>query len=182
MKVRTDQIIVVAGMRGSGKTNLVKVLISPLTIPHTIYDPLDQYGNVSKHRIVPQPDTVATFEATCRRIWERGNYLLIVEECEVYLREKHELTPYAKLCILRGRNRGIGMWLVTRRIADLHKTPVSQADHLFLYRMFLPNDIDYISQFIPKDVASGLDHMQPFCFLHYSEGAVEMCPPVAEIK
>ena len=182
MKLRTDSIIVIAGMRGSGKTNLLKLLVSPLKIPYAIYDPLDQYGNVSTHRIVPAPDTLETFEATCKRVWERGNFLLIVEECEVYLRNKGELPPYAKMCILRGRNRGIGMWLCTRRIADLHKTPVSQADHLFLYRMFLPNDIDYISQFIPKEQAQGLDHMKPFWFLHYSSGTAELCPPVAEVK
>jgi len=181
MKLRTDEMAVVAGMRGSGKTTLIKRLASGLQVPHTIYDPLDQYASITEHRIVPNPDNLATFEATCERIWRQGNHLFIVEEAEVYLKNKAELTHYAKLCILRGRNRGIGIWICTRRIADLHKTPVSQANHLFLYKMFLPNDIAYLSQFIPKDAAINLGHMQPFYFLHYSEGQTELCNPVSPL-
>ncbi len=101
-----------------------------------------------------------------------------VEECEIYLRNKSELMPYAKQLILRGRNKGIGMWLCTRRIADLHKTPMSQANHVFLFKMYLPNDLAYVSQFIPKEITDKLKTIPDYHFIRYSNGEVEVCKPI----
>jgi hypothetical protein len=126
-------------------------LTSSLSVTYTVYDVLDQYQGscIEANRYVPKEDTLDEFEDICKGIWYKGNHLLVVEECEIYLRNKSELSPYAKQLISRGRNKGIVLWLCTRRIADLHKTPMSQANHLFLFKIYLPNDTAYISNFIP---------------------------------
>jgi DNA helicase HerA-like ATPase len=118
------------------------------------------------------------FDKHRKRIWFKVNHLMIVEECEIYLRNKSELSSYAKQLILRGRNKGIGMGLCTRRIADLHKTPMSQANHLFLFKMYLPNDLNYISQFIPKDITEKLKTMPDYHFIRYSGNEIEICKPI----
>jgi len=151
-----------------------------LTIPYTVYDVLNQYSGscIEKYRYMPVNDTLDEFDNICAKVWNKGNHLLIVEECEIYLRNKAELTPAIKQVILRGRNKGIGLWLCTRRIADLHKTPMSQANHLFLFKMYLPNDINYISQFIDKEIAEKLKTMPDYHFIRYSGNEVEVCKPI----
>jgi hypothetical protein len=178
--IKTDEILVIAGMRGSGKTEFLKKLTSTLAIPYTVYDVLDQYRGscIEANRYIPKEDSLEEFDNICKRIWLKGNHLLIIEECEIYLRNKSELTPYAKQLILRGRNKGIGLWLCTRRIADLHKTPMSQANHLFLFKMYLPNDLAYISQFIPKETTEQLKAIPDYFFLRYSNGENEICKPI----
>jgi Cdc6-like AAA superfamily ATPase len=178
--IRTDQITVIAGMRGTGKTEFIKKLTSTLSIPYTVYDVLNQYQGscIEKNRYVPVNDTLDEFDNVCKKIWFKGNHLLIIEECEIYLRNKSELSEYAKQLILRGRNKNIGLWLCTRRIADLHKTPMSQANHLFLFKMYFPNDLNYISQFIPRETTEQLKTIPDYHFIRYSNGEIEICKPV----
>jgi hypothetical protein len=47
--IRTDEIMVIAGMRGTGKTEFIKKLTSTLAIPYTVYDVLDQYKGSCCH-------------------------------------------------------------------------------------------------------------------------------------
>ncbi len=179
-QIRTDEITVIAGMRGTGKTEFLKKLTSSLAIPYTVYDVLNQYKGscIESNRYVPKEDSLDEFDGICRHIWNKGNHLLIVEECEIYLTNNKPISPYTKQIILRGRNKNIGMWLCTRRIADLHKTPMSQANHLFLFKMYLPNDIAYISNFIPKEIADKLKTIPDYHFIRYSNGEIEICKPI----
>lgn len=170
----------IAGAGGTGKTNFTKALVRDLRCSYTIVDPLDQYGFLTAQRLVTTE--VEAFEDLCRYAWEKGNHLIIVEEAEQFLPNGKPLSLYANRCILPGRNRGIGLWANTRRFADLHKTPIAQAQHLFLFRMFLPNDIEYLAKFIPRDIAQSLASIPEYHFLHYSEGKTELCKPVAEIR
>lgn len=176
--VKRNRISAIIGMSASGKSFLAKSLIRQLSIPYLIYDCNNEYGEFNR-RIVPEPDTIQTFEATCERVWKQGHMLFIVDEADLYLPNKKTLTPYALKLVKRGRHEGIGLWLITQRIADLSKSACYNTQHWFMFRMFLPNDIQYISQFIPPEMASYLSRLEAYWFLHYSAGQVELCPPVA---
>jgi uridine kinase len=41
--IKSDEIVVIAGMRGTGKTEFIKKLTSTLSIPYTVYDALNHY-------------------------------------------------------------------------------------------------------------------------------------------
>ena len=185
--IRTDHRTLIAGQSGTGKTTFIEMLVRSLTIPLTLYDPLDQYTFLPlsprklQHRVVPEPDNIERFERECKRIWDKGNELFIIEECEIYMPYYKPLTDYANRCILRGRNKGIGMWFCTRRLADLHKTPISQSNHLFLFKMFLPNDIRYIGQFTGREVADKLKKLPDYHIMHYCDGESVILLPV-EVK
>lgn len=179
--LRTDHRMVIAGMSGSGKTELLRKLASSLSIPFTLFDPINQYAEFGKKRYLPDPNKgseIEQFEVIAEKIWHKGNHLIIIEEAEIVFKNKAEISPYAKECVLRGRNRNIGMWFCTRRIADFHKTPMSQASDLFLFKMYLPNDIAYISQFMPKDQAQQLMTIPDYHFIHYADGEIEVCKPI----
>ena len=77
--IRTDQRIVIAGMSGTGKTELLRKLASSLSIPFTLFDPINQYPELGARRYVPSIDEIAEFESLCSRIWNKGNHLLLVE-------------------------------------------------------------------------------------------------------
>ncbi len=179
--LRTDSIAIIAGMRGTGKTEFLRKLASSLSVPMTLFDPLNQYPEFKNRRYVPRSDEIAEFEALSEKIWAKGNHLLVVEEAEIVFKNKAEITPKAKEIVLRGRNKGIGLFCCTRRIADFHKTPMSQANHLFLFKMYLPNDIAYISQFMPKGEADKLLTIPDYHFIHYADGEIEVCKPI-ELK
>jgi len=178
--LRSDHGATIAGMRGKGKTTLTMHILSKM--PNCfIYDPLDQYGALNIQRYVPMYDTMAEFENVCHSIWLHGNVLFAIEEAELYLPERKELTPYAKRIILRGRNRGIGFMAITRRIAMLNKTAFSLSDHVFLYPFFSKNDIDYCREFIGSESAAALRTLKKYYFIYYRDGIAKTLPPVPEL-
>lgn len=175
-RIASDEMITIGGMRGTGKTTLARYIARQF---HSVYvfDPLGQYSEFSHY--VPEAGTVQEFDYVCQHIWERGNVLFVIEECEGYLGERMSLSPYAFKIVLQGRNRGIGMMAITRRIANLSKTVFSLSDHVYLFRFFSPNDIHYCQDFIGREWASKLATMPKHHFLYYSgEGQLTACPPI----
>ena len=147
ISLRTDQIAVIAGQRGVGKTCLAKKLISGLQRV-VIYDPVGEYD--PRFSYVPGGDSVEEFEAFMKKVWIMGNVFVVVDEAERFLRNNGRILPYTYKVINTGRHRNIGMLLITRRLAELHKTPFGLSTMVILFRLFLPNDIKYISEFLPN--------------------------------
>jgi len=145
--LRTDEICVIAGQRGVGKTTLAKNLISGITRV-VIYDPVGEYD--PRFSYIPQTDSVEEFEAFMKKCWEMGNVFIVVDEAERFLRNNGRILPFTYKVINTGRHRNIGMMLITRRLAELHKTPFGLSAMVILFRLFLPNDIKYISEFLNK--------------------------------
>lgn len=147
--MRSDEIFVVAGRRGYGKTTLAKNLISKLQRV-IVWDPMAEYGD---RGYVPKHGTIEEFNSVAKQVWERGNIFFMVDEADQVMPSQKPLAPYANRLINLGRHRNIGVGLISRRIANLNKTAVSQAANLYLFNQYLPNDIRYLKEFIP-DVES----------------------------
>ncbi len=172
--IESDEVITIGGMRGTGKTTLARFIASQFKNLF-VWDPLGQYPEFDRY--VPQTNSLEEFDRVARAIWERGNIIFMVEECENVLGERMSLTPYAFKIILQGRNKGIGLIAVTRRIANLSKTVFSLSNHVFLFRFFSPNDIKYCQEFIGKHWAEHLRTITRYNFLYYSsEGEIIECP------
>jgi DNA helicase HerA-like ATPase len=75
-------------------------------------------------------------------IWDPMN------EADQVLPEGRPLCEYGGKIVNLGRHRNIGMGTITRRVALLNKTVVSQAQELILFHTFIPNDIRYLKEFI----------------------------------
>lgn len=142
--MRSDVISVIAGQRGSGKTTLAKTLISGLTRV-IIYDPMHEYNPAISYR--PTTDSIEEFEKVAGHVWDTGNTFFVVDEAERYLVNNTRLPINTFKIINSGRHRNIGLLLVTRRIAELHKSPFSLAEQVYLFHLFAPNDIRYIKEF-----------------------------------
>jgi hypothetical protein len=103
--------------------------------------------------------------------------ILAVESVDFYATPQQPLTPNFKKIIHWGRNRGIGVIMTSRRIANVHKDCCALNRHWFLFHCYLPNDIKYIKGFIGK-TANDLPKLQPYYFIHWSGGQSEICNPI----
>lgn len=144
--MRSDEIITIAGKRGYGKTTAAKALISKLTRV-IIWDPMGEYGEFD-NVYVPKEGTIEEFNRFLEWCWLQGNIFVFVDEADQVLPEGRPLCEFGRLIINLGRHRNIGMGMITRRIAMLNKTAVSQSQELILFHTFIPNDIRYLKEMI----------------------------------
>ena len=159
--MKSDAIFTISGKRGYGKTTVAKNIISNLKRV-AIWDPMGEYEN----SYTPSMGDVAEFEQWLKPLWRTGNIFILVDEADQVMPEKKELTPTANKIINLGRHRNIGLGTITRRLARLNKTPVSQSELLILFHHFLPNDIRYLNEFIPN--AESLQTLQKYQYKIYN--------------
>ncbi len=173
MKIQSTDLITVAGQTRSGKSTLAKYLarqIQAAGIDVVVFDPMAEYIEFTSY--IPKSDSPAELDLFCAQAWARGNTFIIVDESELYLAEKKALPRHVFRCVLRGGHRGIGMMFITKRIALLSKNCFALSHHIFLFRIFAPNDINYIAQFCPRTVTEKLRRLPPWHYLYYHEGEV----------
>lgn len=168
----TDRITV-AGLPDRGKTVFARFLAFQAMPDVFIYDPLDQYGAFpDDKRYVPETDSMAEFESVCARLCATPNTLFIVEEAERYFRQGAALGPYAFQLVNRGRNWGVGIVAVTRRIQELSKTFFDLCSHAYLFQCGIQSR-RYLSEMIGRHLAYKVERLPPYYFLHYYVGAQE---------
>jgi hypothetical protein len=174
--IASDEGITIAGMRGQGKTTFAKRTLSRFN-KVLVWDPLAQYPEFNRY--VPQTGSQAEFEYVAAWVWNEGNIMFAIEECERWVGEGMAIAPSMTKIINMGRNKGIGYMPITRRIANLSKTAFSLCDHVFLFRFFAPNDIKYCSEFIGREWGKRLQELPKHNYIYYgAEGVVCECPPI----
>lgn len=143
---------------------------------HTIPDLLKA---LTKHaKIVFQPYGYSTevFEEFCRIVYHLSNLTVFITEISSYA-PLHKISPWFNMLVRRGEKRGIGLIYDTQRTADVHKTPISQSKHIIIFRQFLPNDVNYLYQFVGEAAYVSRD-LLPYHFLHYFCGKVTQNVPI----
>jgi len=169
-EIKSTARITTSGLPDSGKTVFTRYLAYKAMPDVFIYDPLDQYsGFPDDKRYVPQSDSMAEFEMICGRMCSVANTLFIIEEAERYLREGRPLGEHAFAVVNRGRNWGIGIIAVTRRIQELSKTYFDLCSDHFFFRCGLRSRA-YLTQMIGKPMALKVENLPQYYFLHYRIG------------
>lgn len=174
---KSNEVMIISGRRGFGKSTHAKHIAraSPKLI---IWDPMFEYGKFGTvvrrvkdgenlDRIVVQTsnNTTKEFEEFCKYIWyNKKNVIVIIDELDEHA--KHTiLPPYCGKLFRLGRHKGIGCVGIARRIAMLHKTPPAQAHHIVSFNQSLPNDVEYLAEFIGKERAIKLRTLPKFTYL-----------------
>lgn len=147
-----------------------------------IYDPLAQYDQFPDEcRYIPKSDGLPEFDAVCRRLRAQGNITFIVEECERYIGQGKQLGENAFDLINRGRNWGVGIVAVTRRIQRLSKDFFDLCQHLFLFRTGLKSR-EYIADMIGWVDTKRVIQLPLYHFLHYNVETEESSVYVLKLK
>ncbi|MBI4360326.1 ATP-binding protein [Candidatus Micrarchaeota archaeon] len=186
IRMKGTDVVVCCGMRGSGKSHFMRSVVKN-TPRYVLWDPMREHGSLGmkvesldqlrvamrlNQKIVFQGRTRSQeeFEDVAALVYKAGGFFLFVDEADQVMPSR-KIGPRAKEFIDLGRHRNVGMFCVTRRIADLDKAPVAQVNHLFVFRTIMPQDLEYLRGFIGDDAFKAKD-LSGFRFLHFDGGHV----------
>ena len=156
--------ITIFGMTGSGKSVLCRNLqgyFKNVIVFDTLYEYSDNEGIVfnnfnsfadylimtKNELIIPKliirfnPDIDETSEINnyLKMIYFRGDCTIVLEEVQNYA-SVHKIPKYLKQISLTGRHKKVNFITTTQRIAEIHKSLLSQAHHVFCG--FTDNSLD----------------------------------------
>lgn len=94
---------------------------------------------------------------------------LVFEELQFYC-NPHVIPPMLSEILFTGRHASIGIIANTQRPANIHKGFVSQANHLYVGRLFEKRDIEYLTQSSFGVDALQAQNLKQFHFLHKAYG------------
>lgn len=185
IRLSGTDVSIVCGMRGTGKSHLLRKVVRS-TPKYVLWDPLQEHGSLgvivrtpaqlrvalrTHPRIVFQGFTRSKeeFEQVAACVYAWGNRFLFVDEADQVMPSR-SIGPAAKELVDLGRHRNIGLLCVTRRIADLDKCPVAQANKLFIFKTTLPQDLEYLRGFVAE--AQQAKMLEGNRFLYVDNGRV----------
>lgn len=183
LDLRSTDRLTVSGQTGTGKSTFT-AFIAALAMPALLlWDPLDQYQGFKTvtieqieagrsftrfgNRFVPLEDTQQEFERVCTALRSMSEITFIVEECEQYIGQDKPLGAEARRLINRGRNWGVGVYAVTRRIQDLNKSFFDLCRIAIFFRAGL-RSYDYIKSMVGAEVLEVIKNLPDRYFVVYN--------------
>lgn len=196
----TNEIIVLLGRKGSGKTSLAKHMIRDKR-RLLIYDPMGQFSDcgvvindpvvlieylkrniAGSFRVVYQPaddigtDIAVEFENTCEIVHCLEDLYFVVDEVDTYA-QSNNCPPYFNNLVQRGRHKRISLVVTTRRHTETTRHLTAQADILISFSQHEPNDLKYLGTFFGKE-ADNLPTLPPYHYIKFEHGKVTLERPV----
>lgn len=170
--------VAIIGMVQEGKTNFLKWLLTITLNRYTVFDTLGQVsmGNFTPlkpdiQKIIKPPfhQRIPIFQQTCKQVWKEGNQIFAIDEISEFC-TKWEILPELDIIVKMGGNRNIGMWFTTQRVAQVHNNILGNCKHHFIFRTFLPQDVEWYSKFVPKEIILQSKDLPPYHFIYYQLG------------
>ncbi len=116
-----------------------------------IYQPLNPYKEIDDPFNPGSKNKKTEFDIICDLVWECGNMALIVEELDTFTSSADISDSFANV-IQRGRHEDITLIGISQRPYGINRLISSQAKEIYSFVMTEPRDIEYLSQYIGKDV------------------------------
>ena len=167
-----DQDICILGSKGSGKSYLANQIMKSLNGIHVwVYDFNHQFhssraivfNDLTKmlelsdqakrgHYILqPHDNSENTFRRFCEEGFKRGNLVLMMDEAHSFLTKQKQLKEFNNI-ILSGRPRGISCITISSRPASLPNNVLTNAKHVFSFKLNLESDVKFLEGFLGSDV------------------------------
>lgn len=163
--------ITIFGMTGSGKSVLCREIqkyFLNIIIFDTLYEYKDNEGIVFNNfnqfsdyiiktqyleelpnkliiRFSPDLDETNEINNYLKMIYFRGNCTIVLEEVQNFA-SAYKIPKYLKQISLTGRHKKVNFITTTQRIAEIHKSLISQAHHVFSGFTDNPIDIKTLSE------------------------------------
>lgn len=182
MSIRFDNAlkenVCIVGMGQEGKTNLLAYLMERDPNPYTIFDTMGRFTQGSFKPLRPKTQCIIKprfaqqsplFLETCKEVWSQGNCIFAVEEMSSFC-TKHYLPPELETVINQGGNRSIAYRFTTRRVAQIHNDIIANCQHHFIFRTYLPQDVEWYEKVVPKEVIMMSKDLPKYHFIYYPLG------------
>jgi len=176
MLIGSDEIVVIIGRKGHGKTTLLKLLLKPLR-RYAIFDILGAYREFGalvltpaeactydKTVYIPQTEAVEAEYEEFAAVLRCSNRTIILDEAHWIYKPKgvgKNTQMVLRLC----RHVAVGLWLATHRVLDLAKLVYQQADHLFLGQLLVYRDLEELRR-VYGPVVEKAKELRPREFLY----------------
>ena len=168
---------VVFGLKGSGKSSLVRSRLLPNHSRAVVVDPNREYGAVAVevHSLEEWADYAEQagaswrvalfwpgleddFEDICEAVWNVGNLLFVVEEADRFCDSSNIGDAFFRI-VNYGRHTDAGtvdFLAVSRRPADVNRTLTAQAYEIYCFSVQEPRDVKYLRERVGEAFAEGL--------------------------
>lgn len=187
INIDSDQIALICGQTDTGKSVLFRYLMAQFKLagnPFLIYDVGGECrrsslaNGLKDDQVIYVPETleVEEFDEVCAQVWKRGNMVFGIEELDLFT-TPHKISPIFKKMCIRHRHRGVGIVWTTRFFSDVHKLPCRLAKHVFIYHLFLPNDIKYLKEFV-GEIAEQARGLPDYHFIYYHRNQARVFQPI----
>ena len=181
---------VLAGLRGSGKSNFARWLCQMEPDAVLVYDPLDQYPEYDRIR-PKQRDFPKAAEELGRilnrmELWDAARHpyrLLVVDEAQrVAPGGGRPLHPTLGRLNAEHRHIPLGVVWIARRPRELHPEVVNLADHLCLWRLPGATDARFLDD-TARGLADAVASLGPWEFVYVDQGRrYYRCEPAPEMR
>jgi len=199
-----NEITVILGKKGSGKTFLAKRLVTPCR-RLICYDPMHQFGDIGvtvsqfsdlvayvvankrqPFRVVYQPEipagssgdiVSAEFVKVCDLVNRLVNVYFLVDEIDNCLPPRDKENGFFKNMIQRGRHAAVSLVATTIRYTDTQRNLTAQADKIVCFHTHEPSDVKYFRAYFGK-LADELPTLPPYHFIKYEKGHVSRHEPI----
>lgn len=186
MQYKTDQRIGIFGQTGSGKTHLMKQMFLPHLTRFILHDPKFEHKGLkavychkpqdilrtwarNKNKIVYQPydSEISDFEQVCHYVFQKGNYVLILDEVTYVVKNAQTASKWFGNIIRLGRGRNIGCISLSQRPMDIPNIIISESQHIFAFYLALEGDRKKVAGVV-GDEALKLKDTPLFHYLYYT--------------
>ena len=161
-KLVWDQLpdVVYYDMTGEEEDKLNAPVLRSLDDVATALFPDDPRDELTKFVYSPEVPTYEGFERLCELVYKHGNIHLIADELMAVYRENNSVRPttdhHLKI-LTNGRKRGVGMTGATQRPVNVPLEAMSEAEHIFTFKLKIPDDRDRMARICGPVVDDALD-------------------------
>lgn len=158
MVYKIDDIVVVSGKRGSGKSYLTKYLveqyakIGDLIIILDINDEYDDLkdSNVEIIKIKDKTDYIEKINKYLDYAMKNTHVFLVLEDIDLLI-DQYKIPESILNSLQIGRHRDIGMLFIFRRMNSIHKQVLFNTTHFYIFKSKLFLDRDYFAKQLNGD-------------------------------
>jgi len=184
--MKTTDIVIVIGRKGSGKSYLIKHLFLPQFSSYVIDDHVMErvrneyadFGYRAKYlsEIVGKPRVnyydYQKDDSSFEKIWNAvkahankwGDTLLVIDEAHIHFSKKSLPVPQKEV-LHENRHYGTGIILASQRIYDINPIAYKQADYIIIFYSREPREIEFIRKYISSEVAETVKTLKQYYFV-----------------
>lgn len=186
-EAKHNEITVIFGKKGSGKSNLAKFLLYEGARGKSlfIWDFLGEYGSYGivfdntlsilqylktrkpPYKIILQSKRIDDFDNFCKVIYNIGNIYLLVEETDSVCNANKIYDSFAYI-IRYGRHYNLDILAITRRPFDIARLLTANADKIYCFQYNEPRDLQYLRAFMPIDATEQIQTLKRYYYIHYN--------------